>query len=1027
MNLSEFGFRNQRLVFLITVTLMAYGLYSYFNLPAQEDPDVPIRESVVSAAYPGLPADRVEQLITKPLEEAVLTVNGVEEIRSTSSDGQSIVYVKAFEHLTELDQIWNEVEEAVQSTVTRLPEGTSTPIVNDNFGDVAVITLALHGEDFDMAELFDFAQHSRESLNTVKGTRRVEIMGAIEERIYVEASNSKLSELGIPPNVLANTIRSTNTIFSGGEIDTGDRAFALIPNGNFNSISDVENLLINVPADGSIVTLRDVANVTRGFADTAPRSAFFNGKEAIVLSLVMQPGQSVLTYSKRAKLAIEELRRSLPVGISLDVITWQADQVKSTVSGVSLSVIQTIVIVLAVVIFFLGLRTGLIVGAIVPTVMLATLAVMGLFDMALERMSLATLVISLGLLVDNGVVVAENFRRRLAEHRDRDLALKETGRELGVPLLSSSLTTILFFLPLMLAQHSSGEFTRSISLVILITLIASWVLAMVVTPILCYKFMQEPHVAKTEPLEKKSNELARFKKIEARYRTQLEKILRNKRAFLLGMLVLLPLGAVLIATTPAQFLPASDRAQVLIYVNLPTGVTTKTTQARIKEMMDIVSDEQRYPDLHDFAAYVGFGGPRFVVSLSPLAPAPHVGFIVINAKDRDAVADAIPRLRNDFRSSLPDVSARVSGMFLGPIDPYTIQIQIKGPDADYLYTESKKIEKLLADVPNSIDVWGDWYNPVTRMLIDVDHVRARNANISSQDVANSLANFVQGRAISEFRDKDEVFPIVTRAVESQRGQIGRLETLAIFPSNSADSVPLTQIANINTERGFSVIQRENLIRTVTVEARNLTLSPEDLVPLLEPKLEQLRSTLAPGYSIELDGIVEDAKLGKAALFANFPLCLGLAILLLVIQFNSYRRPLIVICTIPLIIFGVGLGLKIMQADFGFIVILGIFALAGIIINNAIVLIDRIDIERRKNPHNDFNAVVNASVRRLRPILMTTITTVIGLLPLILGKDVLFYGMASVMAFGLAVGTLLTLGFVPTLYCLFFGIKPEPNS
>jgi len=1025
MNLSEAAFRYRPVVLLATVAAMVFGAISYFSLPAREDPKITIREAIVTTAFPGLPAERVETLITEPLEEAVLTVNGVEEIRSISSDGQSLIYAKAYDRLSEeLDQVWDELEEAVQAAGASLPEGASMPQVNDSFGDVGIITLALTGEDYELSDLHDFAEHARETLITIPGTRKVEIIGEVEQRIFIEFSTARLAELGIAPDAIANTLRSRNTLTPGGQLDIGDQAFTLVPNGEFESVEDVRNLLITVPADGSMITLGDIADVSRGYADPAQRRAYFNGKPGVVLSIVMQSNQSVLNYSRRADEVISDLANSLPVGLNLDRITWQADQVENAVYGVSANVLQTLAIVLGFVILFLGVRTGLIVGSIIPAVMLTTLAVMGIFEMSLERMSLATLVIALGLLVDNGVVVAENFKRLLAEHGDRKQALSQTGRELALPLLSSSLTTILVFLPLMLAEHASGEYTRNISLVILITLTASWVLAMTVTPTLCYLFLKAPE---SHPEANPEDSDGLFGKIEQGYGKLLARILRFRLVFAVTMFALLPLGIFLATSAPAKFFPDSDRAQILVYVNLPAGVSTRTTDARMKTMMDIISDRDRYPELGNFAAYVGFGGPRFVLSLAPLDPAPHVGFLVINANDREAVSSGIPRLRNDFRRELHDVEARVSGMFLGPSDPNVIQIQVKGPDADYVFEKSKEVEQLLANIPDTIDIWSNWYNPVNRLDVDVDQQLAQRAGVSSEEVARSLSAFLSGRVVSEFRDGNDVFPIVSRATEPERNDPFRLNSVPIFPSGSDQSVPLSQVAEVKTESGYGFIHREDLIRTVTVEARNLSISPEDMAPLLQPDLDAMNAQLAPGHVVEFDGIVKDSQVGRAALFASFPLCIGLTIILLVAQFNGYRRPLIVVMTIPLVMIGVGLGLQVMQAQFGFLVILGLLALAGIIVNNAIVLIDRIDLERNEGHQPDFEAVISACRRRLRPILMTTITTIVGLLPLILGKDVLFYGMASIMAFGLAIGTILTLGVAPALYCLFFGIKAPKET
>ena len=657
MNLSQIGFQYRAVVMLSTIALMLYGVFSYFSLPAREDPNITIREAVIESAFPGLPAERIEQLMTKPLEEALLTVSSIEEIRSTSIDGRSIIYAKAYEHISELDQVWNEAEEAVSAAHTqRLPKGASKPRVNDTFGDVAVITLALTGEDFSLAEIYDYAQHARETLNTIPGTRKIDIVGALPERIFVEVSNARLAELGIPPGNIAAALQKENTIVPGGAIDTGDRAFALIPTGDFQSVDDVRNVLIQIPGDNSLISLRDIAHVERGFADPAQQRAYFNGQEAVVLAIAMHPTESAITYADAARPVIEELARALPVGLTLDIITWQADQVENAVYGVSLNVIQTLAIVLAVVMLFLGVRTGLIVGSIVPTVMLVTLAIMGVIGISLERMSLATLVIALGLLVDNGVVIAENYKRLLAEHGDRDPALTETGRELAIPLLSSSLTTILVFLPLMLAQHSSGEYTRNISLVILITLSASWIIAMMVTPALCHRFLKSP-----EPGESVEDSKGIFGRIETSYGRLLRYVLRRPMLFGVGMFALLPLGGLMMTSAPAKFFPNSDRPQVLIYVNLPAGVTTRTTQARMQSMMEIIGDESRYPDLGDYAAYVGFGGPRFVLSLAPIDPASNVGFIVVNGKDRATIEAAIPHCQLDTCQRRIGRSARYCG------------------------------------------------------------------------------------------------------------------------------------------------------------------------------------------------------------------------------------------------------------------------------------------------------------------------------------------------------------------------------
>ncbi|MPS31582.1 MULTISPECIES: efflux RND transporter permease subunit [unclassified Salinivibrio] len=1024
MNISQLAFQYRPVIFFVSLVLMVFGAVSYFSLPAREDPKIHIREAIVTTSAPGLTANRIESLVTQPLEEAVLSIAGVDEIRSISSDGQSIIYVKAYDRLTKLDQIWDELEEEVHKASSQLPKEAAKPSVNDSFGDVAVITLALTGNDFSLAELDDFAAHSRQQLLTIPGTQKIDIIGRVPQRVFVELSLSQMETLGLSPSVIAKAIASQNTLSPSGRIHIEDTTLAISSSGEFASIQDIRNVLIPIGNDAGSIALGNIADISRGYVDPAPRRAYFNGKPAIVLSMMMQPEQSVLNYARQADKVIADVKQSLPVGVNLDRITWQADQVENAVYGVSANVIQTLAIVLGVVILFLGVKTGLIVGAIVPAVMLTTLAIMYFLDMTLERMSLATLVIALGLLVDNGVVIAENFKRTLAETQDRALALKETGSELALPLLSSSLTTILVFLPLMMAEHPSGEYTRNISLVIAISLTVSWLLAMTVTPTLCYLFLPPPSLS---PSDAPRPSLSLFNRIEGYYAVLLKAVLRHRLVFVIVMFALLPAGGYLIKSTPAKFFPDSDRAQVLIYVNLPAGSSSQTTSARITEMMAMIQDKTRYPRLGDLAAYVGFGGPRFVLSLAPLDPAPNVGFIVVNARNKQAVNEAIPRLRESFRQRFDDVETRVSGMFLGPSDPNVIQIQVKGPDKAYLVEQAKKLEHTLEDIPHTIDIWSNWYNPVNRVQVNIEQHLARQAGVTPTDVSESLARFYNGQTLSAFRDNNDVFPILLRVMEPERRNPARLKDVPIWSSGADTPIPLAQVATIDMVSDFSMIHREDLEPTITVEARNLTMSPEDMAPILQPQLDALRAQLAPGHHIEFDGIVKDAKVGRAAIFAGFPLCIALCLLLLVAQFNGYRRPIIILLTIPLVIIGVGIGLTIMKASFSFMVILSLLALAGIIVNNAIVMIERIDIERGLRNTSDRDAIIIACSRRLRPITITTVTTIVGLMPLIISKDVLFYGLSVSIAFGLIVGTILTLVMTPVLYSWLFRIDTSGDE
>ncbi|MFQ3237033.1 MAG: multidrug efflux pump subunit AcrB, partial [Paraglaciecola sp.] len=789
------------------------------------------------------------------------------------------------------------------------------------------------------------------------------------------------------------------------------------PTGNFNSLEQLAETYISIPGTEEYIALSDIVTLKRDYVDPPDNPAYFNSQQAIVFAISMLPEYNILEFAPRLKSAIEQLQDSLPIGYELHIATYQAQQVEKTIRGVSVNVLQTLAIVLVVVIMFLGIRTGLIVGAIVPFVMLATLSIMQFSDMRLERMSLATLIIALGLLVDNGIVIAEDFKRRLENGEQRFQAMCQGGKELAIPLLSSSVTTILFFLPLMLAQHVAGEYTRSISLVILITLMTSWVLALAVTPILCYHFIKVTPVA--------DGDSPATGPITQRYASWLHNILAHKGIFILLLASLFVLSVLAMKIVPKQFFPPSDRSQLLVNVDLPNGTSERQTNVQMQQIMAWLDNESGYDFVESHSAYVGFSGPRFVLSLTPEDPAANKGFLVLNIAPQHDVTQLTLKLDHDLEQHFPNISVRAKKMFLGPSDSNIIKIQVKGPDKDVINLKSVEIMNLLYQIPHTRDIRSDWENMTAKIEVRVDQQRARRSGVTSQDIANSLQAYFSGAAITEFREEDDIIPVVFRASDAERHNLDRLRSLNVFSQATGKAVPLFQVAEFAPVSQYSIIQREDMFRTVSIEARNNHYAAEDLKMIIDADIQALAADLPLNHHIEYDGVVVQSAEAQAALGASMPLVFGLILILLVAQFNSFRRALIIVLTMPLSFIGAVLGLTVMHAPFGFMVTLGLYSLAGIIINNAIVLIDRIDIERQQGA-SDYDAVINACITRLRPIAITTITTVMGLLPLILSTDPLFYGMANVIAFGLAVGTVLTLGLVPVLYCLFFKVeRPTP--
>lgn len=1030
---ADIGLRYSRGILLIFGLLMVFGVMSYFSLPAREDPKLTIREAVVVIPYPGMGAERVDTLITRPVAEAIQSIPEMKEVRATSMEGQSIIHAEVDFGYPDLEQIWDELRSKVEEVSGELPEGAMTPIINDEFGDVSVITLALQSDEYDMFELGDLAEHVREQIYTIDGTNKVDILGRPQERVYVEMSNATQAQLGVSLNVIAQQLQAQNIVIPGGAVETQSRSLTIEPSGNFETLSDIENALIRLP-QGNTVRLGDYADVERTLDDPPGNRAYFNSDPAIIFAISMNPDISVLNYSETAVGTIDQIRRSLPAGVELNRVTYQAEPVEEAVYGVSINVLQTLVIVLAVVILFLGLRTGLIVGSIVPAVVLTTLALMGFFEIRIQRMSLATIVIALGLLVDNGIVIAEDYKNRIGEGVDRRDAVGQTVRELAIPLLSSTVTTILVFLPLMLAADGSGEYTRSIAQVILISLSASWFIAMLVTPVLCYWFAK-PESEEKENWRKRNIDKG-FTYTREKYESILKWALAKKAIFLGSIVAAFLIAGFAMSTIEQEFFPQSDRPEVLVYADLPVGTSSAKTDDTMAAISRFVGDKERYPDVETVAAYSSFGGPRFVLSLAPVDPAPNRGFMVVRAVDAEARDRYVKEFRRDLAAEFPDTRLRISSMFLGPSDTAILQGQVRGPDNETLIRAGDRLKEIFKSIPGTIDVFSDWENPSTQLDVTVNQAAARLAGVTSTDVANALSTYFAGRPINVFRDGDDNIPIVLRGADRERIDPARVQSLVIYPREGGEAVSLGEVARISYVPQPGRIQSEDLIKTLTIEGRPLNTTPEDMIAQIQPAVDELEASLPPGHFIEWDGIIQQQQEGNEELFATFPAMLAMIIILLVFQFNELKRAGIVLLILPLSIIGAALGLILLRASFGFMVILGLFALIGILINNAIVLIDRIDIERAEiaDEDNDVDydkaahqAVISASLRRFRPIMMTMITTIVGLLPLIIAQDVLFYGMSAAIAGGLIVGTVLTLGVVPVLYSMFFDSASEDES
>ncbi|MGD8292592.1 MAG: efflux RND transporter permease subunit [Desulfobacterales bacterium] len=1016
--ITAFALNNSRTVVMTILLVIGGGIYAFLNLPKLEDPLITIREAVVAAKYPGMPVEQVERLITRPIEEKIRSMGEVDKIKdSTSKVGECLIHVTIKDEVPseQLPATWKLLRNRMADVKPELPEGTIGPMVDDTFGDTSVATIALWSDGFSMAEMHETAREMRERLNLLKGIQKIDLTGVQDERIYLEVSNAKIAQLGIDTADIGKTLRQQNIVLPAGRINVNDVEFVVETLGRFKSTAEIGEVLIPISGTQATVPLRDIATIRRGYVEPIDNPAYYNGHPAIVLSVFILKGVDAVEFGERLQRAVKEIEQSLPWGYVLEFATYQPELIKKAVSGMVINVVESVGIVLVVVMLLLGFRTGLIVGSFIPLVMLFGLLVMYALGIDMERMSLATMIIALGMFVDNAIVVSDDIKVNLETGMARKDAVLKTGSSLVVPLLTSTLTTVFAFGPILMQIGSTGDYTSSLGSVMIILLMGSWFFSMFSSTCMCYWFLKPKPANGGGGQQAVDPYQGKFYRI---YRRILQLSLRFRFLVLIVTGGLFVVAVYALTLIPQSFFPGGDRNQYLIYLDLPAGTRIEETDRTVRELSAWLQDKEQNPEITGTIAYVGNGGPRFFLSLAPVDPDPFVAFLIVNTQTGDQVSELVRRASQYILDTFPNVRGRVKAMWLGGSETGLMQVRLSGPDKGVLWEQAEKLMAALREIPGSIDIKQDWNNRVFTTMADVDQARARRAGVTSEDVANSLNFFVDGDTTTNFYQGNIEIPIVGRGLKAERDSPESLRTLGIH-SASGDSVPVNQVADVYSVGELNRIVRYNQERTITVSAKNQVLKASEIFAALKPTLDGME--FPKNHHWEVGGELEDSARAQRNLAKWLLPCFGGIVFLLVWQFNSIRRAAIIILTMPLVIVGSVVGLSAMQTDFGFMVILGLLALAGSIVNNGIVMIDKIE-ENRRDGQTPYDAVVNSAVSRFRPILLSVSTTMLGFLPLIINRDPLFYGMASVMFFGLGIGSLFTLNYVPALYSIFFRVK-----
>jgi len=1006
--ITQFAINNSRATILALFFILFIGINTFYTMPAQEDPEITIRNAQVTVYFPGMPTDQIENLIAKPLEKKIKEIPEIEEIKTVVKTGEVILKPKVFDHFFDLQPIWQDLRNKMNDAKSSLPQGTIGPIVNDDFGRVSVATIAMTGDGYNMTEMRDVALDLQDKIGAMLSVAKVQIMGIQNEQIYLEINAARLSQYGIGFTELVGSLNAQNIVLPGGSINAKGRIIAVEPSGNFQNLEELKNIQIRVPNSEQVVYLRDIADVRRSYVDPSEYAAFYNDKPAVIMAVSMVPRYNIKDFGVEITEKVQDLQAALPLGLDLSFATYQPTLVEKAVDSAVNNLYQTVAVVLVVVILFLGLRTGLIVSAIVPLTILMSFVAMNMWGIDLQRMSIAAIIIALGLLVDNGIVIAEDMRSRMDAGEEKKAAAISSAKSLGIPLFTSSLTTIFAFLPLMLANDVSGEYLRSLSQVMITTLLSSWFLAMFATPVLCYWFLSD------KPNAKEAEEPSYDGSFYKMYRNTLTRLLKMRAVFVILMVALL-IGSVFgLSIIPKQMMPYSDRNQFLVYLDLPAGTHVGETERVTRRLTKWLSDESSNPDIESSTAYIGYGGPRFFLALSPPDAATNVAFIVVNTDTADNVLKISKRVDTYILENLPEARGRSKRMSLGAGEIGLVEYRVIGQDVTTLYQLGGMIQSHMRSIEGHEGVTDDWGEPVIRTRVNVDQDRASRAGVTSKSIAETLSAYFDGTTVSDYREGDKSIPIIVRGDET-RDDWSELRTLPVL-SSTGQAVPLIQVADFEGYIAPGKFARYNQERTLTVSGKHKSMQATDYHTRLWPMISEIE--LPEGYRIEIGGEVESSASGNDALAENLPVALIGIIVLLVLQFNSFRRPLIIMLTIPLVLIGAVLGLLVSNAFFSFTALLGIYSLVGIIVNNGIVLIDRIDIERSEG-RNVSEAIIQACLARARPILMTTLTTILGLIPMALFGGAMWFPMAVAIMGGLAVASILTLGFVPILYSLFF--------
>ena len=998
---------------LVAVTAIA-GIFSYFELGRLEYPNFKIKTATITTLYPGATAKQVETEVTEKVEEEVQKMAQVDYIKSLSQNGMSLVYVyiKAKYTGEEIPQIWDELRRKANDVRPSLPSGVTNMVVGDDFGDVYGIYFALSGKGYTIDELKSYADSLKKELLRVPQVAKIAYWGVPTKAIYVEFNRTKLSNLNISQKALFGTLSSSNTITSAGAVKIDDEYSRIRVTGAIDNVESIKNLYVS-DNRGNLFKIGDIAEVKRGHVEPESQIMYYNGEPAIGFGISAVENGNVVKMGNDVKAKLAVLNDSMPVGMQINYINFQANDVQESINSFNVNFVESVLIVIGVLLIFMGWRSGVVIGLILILIILGTFIVMYFFGIELQLISLGALIIALGMLVDNAIVVVDGYLVKTSRGRDPETALKEIADENQWALLGATLVAICAFMAIGLNEGNIGEFCKSLFYVIAISLLLSWVMALTFTPLFCLAMIppQKPTEGSGDVYDGKF-----YKAFEK----SLKFCLDNRYTVVFLFILALVVSCVKFGDVPSSFMPNSTRKQFVVDYWRSQGSHIDETK---KDVLEISKFIRTIPGVTNACSCIGAGTLRFMLTYNGAGPSGGYGQIIVDVEDYKLMDDITAKVYEYIKNNYPSSDSQVMKFGIGASNPFKIEVRFRGPDSKVLRELAEKAKAIFRKTENALYVRDDWRYPVKSVQLKFSEVKGRRIGVTRSDFASAVNWNFSGETAGVLRENNELIPIISRPIEAERKSITELNNVLVWSSSTGKSYPVSQVSDgIETVFEDYQIYKRDRMPTITVQCTPAKGTAAEFRNMVYDELEALE--IPEFYSMNWGGEFESSGEATAKLKTMFPISIVIMFIIIAALFTTLKDVWAAFAVLPFSIIGVTFGLLAVDKSFGFMAILGFLGLAGMLLKNAIVLIDQANLEMA-NGASRYKAIIMSAVSRMRPVAMGAGTTILGVAPLI--SDAFFDAMAATIVFGLLGGTVLTLYVVPLAYAILFNARDDSEK